>query len=77
MFLDAKSFHIHGVQDGQELASDVGDVRGKMGGIVLAQIIDASFLPVCIGGFRLPAVNLEQLRIVLPAGIQPYATRVP
>ena len=77
MPFDAEAFYIHGVQDGLELASDVGDMRGKVGGIVLAQIIDASFLPVYIGRFRLPAVNLQQFRIVLPAHIQPEASRMP
>ena len=48
VLLDAESFHIYGVQDGLELTSDVGDVRGKMGGIVLAQIIYAPFFPVRI-----------------------------
>jgi hypothetical protein len=74
---DAEAFYIYGIQDGLELAADVGDVRGKKGGIVLAQIVYAFFLPVYIGRFRLPAVDLQQFRIVLPAHIQPEASRMP
>lgn len=45
MPFDAEAFYIYGVQDGLELASDVGDVRGKMGGIVLAQIQNSKHIP--------------------------------
>ena len=77
MSLDAKSFHIHGVQDGLEFTSDVRNVRGEMAGVIFAQIIHTLFFPVRIGRFRLPGVNLQQLRIVLPAHIKRDASRMP